>query len=119
VISFYLNRAEICKTKNEAQQLDIDMAKIKEDSALDSTMVDDNTEKKSNNKIVAYSDCANKTILRLCKSLKFIQRENKQSITIFIISLFVFFDERFYQAEIVFVYLFCLFVREMMDVAIY
>ncbi|UJR09810.1 hypothetical protein I4U23_014036 [Adineta vaga] len=50
VISFYLSKAELCKAKNEAQQLDIDMAKIKEDSALDNTMLDDsntNSEKKS------------------------------------------------------------------------
>ena len=40
-ISFYLNKAELCKSKNEAQQLDIDMAKIKEDSALDQTMFDE------------------------------------------------------------------------------
>jgi len=46
VISFYLNKAEICKSRNEAQQLDIDMAIIREDSALDSTMVDENAEKK-------------------------------------------------------------------------
>ena len=40
-ISFYLSKAELCKSKNEAQQLDIDMAKIKEDSALDQTMLDE------------------------------------------------------------------------------
>ncbi len=48
-ISFYLSKAELCKNKNEAQQLDIDMAKIKEDTALDNTIVDEsniNTEKK-------------------------------------------------------------------------
>lgn len=47
-ISCYLSKAEVCKNKNEAQQLDIDMAKIKEDSALDNTMIDElniNTEK--------------------------------------------------------------------------
>jgi hypothetical protein len=49
VISFYLSKAEICKYRNEAQQLDLDMAKIKEDTALDNTMIDDSsvtTEKK-------------------------------------------------------------------------
>jgi serine/threonine protein kinase len=49
VISFYLNKAEICKSKNEAQQLDNDMAKIREDSALDNTMIDEsnlNSDKK-------------------------------------------------------------------------
>ncbi|CAF4079500.1 unnamed protein product [Adineta steineri] len=50
VISFYLSKAELCKNKNEAQQLDINMAKIQEDSVLDNTMLDEsnvNTEKKS------------------------------------------------------------------------
>ncbi|CAF4940732.1 unnamed protein product, partial [Rotaria socialis] len=40
---------ELCKNKNEAQQLDIDMENIKEDSALDSTMLNESnvdTEKK-------------------------------------------------------------------------
>ncbi|CAF3330637.1 unnamed protein product [Rotaria socialis] len=49
MISFYLNKAELCKNKNEAQQLDIDMENIKEDSALDSTMLNESnvdTEKK-------------------------------------------------------------------------
>ncbi|CAF1608588.1 unnamed protein product [Rotaria sp. Silwood1] len=49
VISFYLNKAEICKNKHESQQLDIDMEKIKEDSALDNTMLNEsniNTEGK-------------------------------------------------------------------------
>ncbi|CAF0850771.1 unnamed protein product [Rotaria sordida] len=41
VISFYLNKAEICKDKNEAQQLDIDMEKIKKDNALDNTMLNE------------------------------------------------------------------------------
>ncbi len=48
-ISFYLSKAEACKIKNEAQQLDIDMANIREDSALDNTMIDESnidTEKK-------------------------------------------------------------------------
>ncbi|CAF1430160.1 unnamed protein product [Adineta steineri] len=50
VISFYLSKAELCKNKNEAQQLDINMAKIQEDSVLDNTMLDEsnvNAEKKS------------------------------------------------------------------------
>ncbi|CAF1052630.1 unnamed protein product [Adineta steineri] len=50
VISFYLSKAELCKNKNEAQQLDINMAKIQEDSILDNTMLDEsnvNAEKKS------------------------------------------------------------------------
>ncbi|CAF4003314.1 unnamed protein product [Rotaria sordida] len=41
VISFYLNKAEICKDKNEAQQLDIDIEKIKENTALDNTMLNE------------------------------------------------------------------------------
>jgi hypothetical protein len=44
-----LTKAELCKNQNESQQLDLDMAKIKEDSALDNTMIDEsniNTEKK-------------------------------------------------------------------------
>ncbi|CAF1403272.1 unnamed protein product [Rotaria sordida] len=41
VISFYLNKAEICEDKNEAQQLDIDIEKIKEDTALDNTMLNE------------------------------------------------------------------------------
>ncbi|CAF1426159.1 unnamed protein product [Adineta ricciae] len=45
VISFYLSKAEQCKAKNDAQQLDIDMAKIQEDSALDNTMLDDSRTK--------------------------------------------------------------------------
>ena len=44
-ISFYLSKAEQCKAKNEAQQLDIDMAKIQEDTALDNTMLDDSRTK--------------------------------------------------------------------------
>ncbi|CAF2028174.1 unnamed protein product [Rotaria magnacalcarata] len=49
MISFYLNKAELCKNKNEAQQLEIDMENIKDDSALDSTMLNESntdTEKK-------------------------------------------------------------------------
>lgn len=32
---------ETCKDKHESQQLDMNIAKIKEDSALDATMIDE------------------------------------------------------------------------------
>ncbi|CAF1329122.1 unnamed protein product [Adineta steineri] len=57
LISFYLSKAELCKNKNEAQQLDINMAKIQEDSVLDNTMLDEsnvNAEKKSTSQQNCY-----------------------------------------------------------------
>lgn len=44
-----MNKAEVCKSRNEAEQIDIDMEKIKEDTALDNTMLDESEKKQQQN----------------------------------------------------------------------